>query len=148
MDLGRGTDGVNIGKGQVQANGGGGPDFFGLVSRTTSSTVDPGPGGSQVSFFGVNRRVTVNLGTGTARWKGGNLSFNDVHNVIGTRKADRFVGSPVADQIFGGKGRDTMSGLAGFDLLDGMGGRDRANGGPDPDVCIAEVATACELVRR
>ena len=142
--LGPGLNGADIGAGSVTVVGGRGKDAFNLTTRSTRSTVRGGGGDNQVSFVGTRRPISADLGRGEASWKGGSLTFNGIHSVIGSNRKDVIIGSEITDLIYGRGGDDVIKGGGGIDLMTGQGGRDFIDGGAAYDYCYAERVVRCE----
>lgn len=142
--LGAGTNVATLISGSPRVYGGGGRDLFRVVRPAVQASIDGGSPGNQISFRGLRRSVSVNIGAGKASWRGGGLSFTDVHNIVGSRRADQLVGSAATDYLFGRGGDDTLRGAAGNDLLKGGKGADTTKGGPGQDFCSAEHRVGCE----
>jgi len=85
-----------------------------------------GNGNTQISFASADRRVTVDLGAGTAT---GNASVgSDTFTGV-----SRVSGSGFNDTISGDAGNNTLNGQGGNDRLDGRGGNDTLIGGAGAD---------------
>lgn len=142
--LGADTNVATLISGSPRVYGGGGRDLFRVVRPAVQASIDGGSPGTQIGFRGLRRSVSVNIGAGKASWRGGGLSFTDVHNIVGSRRADQLVGSAATDYLFGRGGDDTLRGAAGNDLLKGGKGADTTKGGPGQDFCSAEHRVGCE----
>jgi Ca2+-binding RTX toxin-like protein len=112
------------GKGTDKLRGSPGNDLF-----------DGGPGSDLADFSFSKKRVTVNLGKGTASGEGTD-ELMGVEDAFGSRYNDKLVGSAGANSLWGFDGVDNLFGLAGDDYLDGGDGNDNLYGGPGNDSCI------------
>lgn len=147
-----GNDQMYGGAGRDRAYDGAGNDrvFLGsgndLVSTSSggSDTFDGGSGVDTISYYGADRAVAVNLGTGHSSGAGDGDRHQNFENATGTNVgADRLYGSDANnilrgygghDQLFGRAGNDRLDGGAGRDRLDGDAGRDFLYGGSGADV--------------
>ena len=144
--LGTGIDSANVTGGRPKVYGGADGDFLGVAAPGSHATFDGGEGYDQIGFRKLPRGVRANIGTGTVTWRGGDLRFTSLVNVIGSKLNDVLVGSADADVFFGLKGRDSLRGLAGNDTLIGGGSPDNVVGGTGYDLCSGERRTQCEGV--
>lgn len=160
----RGSDGNDKLTGDGQGNtldGGAGADR--LDGRSGGDDLKGGKGDDTVTYGSSSRRMTINLGEGTATGAGSD-TLTGIENVEGSPKddvidgsatanvldgrsgidevngrdgKDRVVGDNGADILFGGIGNDVLLGGTGRDQLDGgQGNDDVCRGGEDADAFV------------
>lgn len=166
--LGDGNDRLNLGVGygdsldSLAVCGGSGEDTIDVteyIGGHSQTTLDGGLGDDVVgNQGGLNNsdlaRLTLVGGDGDDVLRGGN--GNDRIDagrgddaVYGVGGRDQILGGTGNDGLHGQRGSDHLLGGSGYDLLDGdmpgyPDGRDVADGGPNRDVCEAEVQRSCE----
>jgi len=142
---GDGTDGIILGPGPVDADGGADTDEFVLGSARSQATISDRSASNELDLSKSRRALRVDMGAGRAQWRGGSVTFSGgFTRVIGGRKGDTLVGSPGSDYIEGSRGDDVLRGRAGNDFLIGNRGFDRGSGEDGWDICLSEARSACE----
>ncbi|MEM8812190.1 MAG: hypothetical protein AAGF59_06185 [Pseudomonadota bacterium] len=136
---GEGRDTFIGGPGADEMFGEGGDDFF--FGELDGNIINGGDGFDTVSYFGMDKGVSVFLSLGFAQetdapWAFDLITF--VEEVIGTSHDDVIAGSAVlsGDRLIGGAGNDVLSGNAGTDVLNGGYGGDELTGGADSDTFV------------
>jgi Ca2+-binding RTX toxin-like protein len=98
---------------------------------STVDLLDGGPGNDNIDggagldvggYFFANKRVTVDLGAGTAVGQG-NDTLASIEGIDGTRFADRLTGDGGNNPFQGGAGNDRISGAGGRDAILHFGAR-------------------------
>ncbi len=115
-------------------DGRGGDDMFNGRGGADGFAGDTGT--DTVAYADAPAGVTVDLGAGTATGGGGNDSFTNVENAVGSPSGDSLTGSALGNSITALGGTDTISALAGPDAVDVR------DGGPDTASCGTEIDTA------
>ncbi len=143
---GAGDDSFRLGIGKSYAFGEDGLDSFLVQTRRAGPYASGGAGDDQVSFETFDRRVSIDLGRGKARWDSSRVAeLRSINVAYGTRYGDLIRGTSGNDYLAGNAGPDTLYGLAGTDILDGGTARDIGYGGSGGDICSTEVRRGCEV---
>nr|WP_279306627.1 calcium-binding protein [Microvirga solisilvae] len=124
---------VRFASGNDIAYGGDGSETFVLGANT--NFVDGG-GGIDTLIYNfqatVDLRITSKQQTGTNAWD----TIQNIENLNGSWRADRFIGNEVANVLVGNGGNDTLDGYDGNDLLSGGEGNDLLVGGSGFDTAV------------
>lgn len=132
MCAGRGSDFLIGGNGNDRMSAGAGSDEA-LWGGRGNDFLDGGPGAFEdVRYVDALGPVTVDMRTGTAGNQGGDDTFVNVDQVIGSRFGDTIylLDDPEKFEVaLGLDGNDTIYGLAGDDAISGGNGDDIIDGG-------------------
>jgi serralysin len=124
---------VRFASGNDIAYGGDGSETFVLGANT--NFVDGG-GGIDTLIYNfqatVDLRITSKQQTGTNAWD----TIQNIENLNGSWRADRFIGNDSTNVLVGNGGNDTLDGYGGDDLLSGGAGDDLIVGGAGSDTAV------------
>ncbi|MET1415768.1 calcium-binding protein [Roseibium sp. HPY-6] len=136
---GEGNDTFVGGEGADEMYGEEGDDFF--FGELDHNVIDGGADYDTVSYFGLNKGITVLLDFAIAQATDAPWEFDTIKNierVIGTSHDDIIVGDHRAagNSLIAGAGDDVVSGNGGTDTIVGGAGSDELWGGTESDTFI------------
>ena len=105
-----------------------------LIGGQGDDSLKGGNGIDTASYALAGSRVTINLGTGTAKGTTtGTDALLGVENAIGSTFDDSIAGNALSNMLDGGIGADSINGAGGDDIIIGGAGGDILNGGTGVD---------------